>query len=128
MPSVARGTLRLVVAPAGLLLFLAAWADAVGAATVVFYLFLLGIVVSAAGGLAAFALVVDEANGSEPPPLARLQGYLSAALVGLFVVGAAARSPVSLELGAPGLTRAALVLALFVLSLQALAALLPSRR
>jgi hypothetical protein len=122
------GTLRLVVVPAGLVLLLAALADALGASTAVFYLFLLGIVVSSAGGLAAFARIVDEANGSGPPPLARLQGYLSATLVGLFVVGAAARSPVSLELGAPGLTKAALVLALVVLSVQALAALVPVRR
>jgi hypothetical protein len=128
MAPVSRGTLRLVVAPAGLLLLLAALADGLGASTVVFYLFLVGIVVSAAGGLAAFARIVDEANGEGPPPLARLQGYLSAALVGLFVIGAAARSPVSLELGAPGLTRAALVLAFLVLSLQALTALFPLRR
>ena len=121
-------TLRLVVAPAGLVLLLAALADALGAPTAVFYLFLLGLVVSSAGGLAAFARIVDEANGSGPPPLARLQGYLSATLVGLFVIGAAARSPVSLERGAPGLTRAALVLALVVLSVQALAALVPARR
>jgi hypothetical protein len=126
--SVSRGTLRLVVVPAGLVLLLAAAADGAGAQTAVFYLFLLGIVVSVAGGLASFARIVDEANGSGPPPLGRLQGYLSATLVGLFVIGAAARSPVSLELGAPGLTRAALVLAALVLSLQALTALVPERR
>jgi hypothetical protein len=117
----------LAVAPAGLVLLLAALADGLGASTLVFYLFLIGIVVSAAGGLAAFARIVDEANGSAPPPLGRLQGYLSAVLVALFVVGAAARSPVSLELGAPGLTRAALVLGLLVLSLQTLTALIPRR-
>ena len=72
-----------------------------------------------------------QSSAETPPsaaPLGRLQGYLSATLVGLFVIGAAARSPVSLELGAPGLTRAALVLAALVLSLQALTALVPERR
>ena len=115
--------LLLLVLPAGLVLLAIALAERWHAETAVFYLFLAGIPVSAAGGLAAFGRLVDGVNGGLAPGLARVEGALAAALVATFVVGAAARSPVALELGGPGLAPAALVLGFVVLALQALAAL-----
>jgi hypothetical protein len=114
--------LTLTGVPAGLVLGAIALAERAGAETAVFYLFLVGIAVSAAGGLAAFGRLVDVANGGGTPPLARVQAGLAAALVAVFLVGAVARSPVVLELGAPGLAPAAVVLGFCVLALQALAA------
>ena len=113
---------------AGALLVATAAAGASDAPALAFHFFLLGIPVSAAAALIAFAQVVDAANGGRPTALAELRAVLAAALLALFVVGASARSPVSLALGAPGLARTALGLALGVLALQALAALAPVRR
>jgi hypothetical protein len=115
--------LTLSAVPAGLVLAAVALAERAGAETAVFYLFLLGIAVSAAGGLAAFGRLVDVANGGGTPVLGRFQAGLAAALVAVFLVGAVARSPVVLELGAPGLAPAAVALGFLVLGLQALAAL-----
>lgn len=128
MPPPARDTLTLAVVPAALVLLAIALAERWSADGAVFYLLLAGIPVSAVGGLAAFGRLVDAANGGVSPAGARLQGILAGTLVALFVVGAAGRSPVSLELGAPGLGHVALVLAAVVLALQALTALAPIRR
>jgi hypothetical protein len=128
VPWPARDTLTLTVVPAGLVLLAIALAERWNAEGAVFYLFLAGIPVSAVGGLAAFGRLVDAVNGGLAPTAARIQGVLSGTLVALFVFGAAGRSPVSLELGAPGLGHAALVLAAVVLALQAIAALAPVRR
>jgi hypothetical protein len=118
----------LTAVPAGLVLGAIALAERAGAETVVFYLFLLGIAVSATGGLAGFGRLVDVANGDGTPALGRFQAGLAAALVGVFLVGAVARSPVVLELGAPGLAPAAVVLGFLVLGLQAIAAVVLSGR
>jgi hypothetical protein len=120
--------LTLTALPAGLVLGALVLAERAGAETAVFYLFLVGIAVSAAGGLAAFGRLVDAANGGGTPPLARFQAGLAAALVAVFLVGAVSRSPVVLELGMPGLAPAAVVLGFCVLGLQALAAALPASR
>ncbi len=128
MPPPARDTLMLTVLPAGLVLLAIALAERWNAEGAVFYLFLAGIAVSAVGGLAAFGRLVDAVNGGDSPAVARLQGILAGTLVALFVVGAAGRSPVSLELGAPGLGHTALVLAVVVLALQAVTAFAPLRR
>ena len=128
MPRPARDTLTLTVVPAGLVVLAIALAERWNAEGAVFYLFLAGIPVSAAGGLAAFGRLVDAVNDGLPPTGIRIQGALSGTLVALFVLGAAGRSPVSLELGAPGLGHAALALAAAVVALQAVAALAPVRR
>ena len=128
MPRPARDTLLLLVLPVGLVLLAIVLAERWHAETAVFYLFLVGIPVSAAGGLAAFGRLVDGVNGGLAPTLARLQGVLAAALVGSFVLGAAARSPVTLELGGPALAPAALVLGFALVALQALAALARAAR
>lgn len=120
--------LTLTAVPAGLVLGAIALAERAGAETAVFYLFLVGIAVSAGGGLAAFGRLVDVVNGGGTPPLARFQAGLAAALVAVFLVGAVARSPIVLELGAPGLAPAAVVVGFAVLVLQALAAAVPAGR
>ncbi len=123
-----RDTLALTVAPATLVLLAIVLAERWRADGLVFYLFLAGILIAAVGGLAAFGRLVDAVNGGVATGPARLQGALVAVLVALFVAGAAARSPLSLEPGANGLAEAALVLAFVVCGLQALAALAPVRR
>jgi hypothetical protein len=128
VPRPARDTLTLTVVPAGLVVLAIALAERWNAEGAVFYLFLAGIPVSAVGGLTAFGRLVDAVNGGLTPAGVRVQGVLAGTLVALFVVGAAGRSPVSLELGAPGLGHAALVLVVVVLALQAVAALAPVRR
>ena len=58
----------------------------------------------------------------------RLQAWLSGLLAGVFFIGAAARSPVLLEHGGPGLVPAAVTLGLCLLALLALAAAVPVDR
>ena len=110
----------------GVFLLAAAVAHEAGASTAVFYLFVLGIPVSAAAGLVAFDRLLA-AEGRQTA-LGRLEAFLAGTLVAVFVLGAAARSPFALELDMPGLAGAALALGVCVLVLQALAALAPSRR
>ena len=116
------------VAPAGAILLAIAVAERAGAERAVFYLFLLATVVGATGALAGFGRLVDAANGGGTPALGRFQAALAVAFVGLCVLGASARSPLALELDAPGLAPVALVLAGCVLALQALTALVAVRR
>jgi hypothetical protein len=125
VPRLARDTLTLTVLPAGLVLLASALAARRGSESALFYFLLLGIPVSAAGGLAAFGRIVDEANGSGTAALARFQGALAALLVFVFFLGAVATRSLGLELGAPGLASAAIALGFLVLALQTLAAILP---
>ena len=110
------------------LLVAAALAARVAAPRDLFYLFLLGIPLSGAAALTAFGALVDAAERGTPTAGARLHALLAGALVAVFVGGAAARSPVSLDFATPGLARLALALGLVVLALQALAALVRVRR
>jgi hypothetical protein len=119
-------TLQLV--PAALVLVVVAAADRLGLATAVFYLFLVGIPISGASALAAYGRLVDAVDAGRPTAGPRLQAALAALLVAMFVVGAGSRSPTWLELEAPGLARAALVLGFLLLAAQAVAALVPARR
>jgi hypothetical protein len=105
--------------PPGVALAALALAEREGAATAVFYLFLLAIVVSAASGLAGFGRLVDVANGGGTPVLGRLQAALAALLVAVLVAGAVSRSPVALELDAPGLAPVAIATGLILLAAQA---------
>jgi hypothetical protein len=129
MGSPADRTLRRTLAPAAAILALAALADRAGADGLTFYLFLLGIPLSAGAALAAFARVVDAAAERRPVALGRFQAWTAASLVGVFVLGAAARSPVLLEVGGPGLAPAVVVLGFVLVGLLVLAASAsPARR
>jgi len=97
MPAASRRTLSRTVAPAALLLLAALLAERAGAHGLTFYLLVAGIPVAVVGGLAALDRVVDP---DEVAP--RLEAALSAVLLFLFVIGAAARSPGTLEDAAPG--------------------------
>ena len=109
--------------PSGLVLGVLALADQAGAGAALFYLFLVGIVVTVAAGLAGFGRLVDAAAGGSVPVLGRVQAVLSAALVALLVAGAASRSPAALALEAPGLASVAIVAGLVVLVVQLFASL-----
>lgn len=116
------------IVPAGALLGVTAAADALAAPTAAFYLFLLGIPVSVAAALSTLARGVEAEARGRSSFIAQVEAWLAAVLVAAFVVGAAARSPVALVVGTPGLARAALALGFLVLVLLALAALAPVRR
>jgi hypothetical protein len=111
-----------VAAPAGLLVAVAL-ADRAGAEAVAFYCCLAGLVVCAAGGLAALGRLVDGAA----PPLGTLRAVLAAALAVVFFAGAAARSPGALAGAVSGLADLVLVAGLVLCGLLALVAL-PVRR
>jgi hypothetical protein len=128
MAATARETFRRTVAPAAAILVLAALAERVGADSLTFYLFLAGIPVCAVGVLAAIARSVDASAGGEPVALGRLKAWLAALLCVVFLVGAAARSPLLLEVGGPGLVPAAVTLGLCLLGALALVAAVPARR
>jgi hypothetical protein len=115
--------------PAALALLAVALADRLGLDGAVFYLFLLGIPVTGAAAIAAFGRFVDAVDRGGDGSVERFQAFLAAFLVVVFVVGAASRSPMSLELEAPGLARVALVIGFLVLGAQGAASLLvPARR
>lgn len=112
---------------AGLLLATAV-SDAFGLAAVSFYLLVLGVPLTAIAGLACFARVVDAVNGGRVEVLGRLQALLSAILVCAIVAGAAMRQPAVPADTVPPAATAALALGFVLLILQALVALVPSRR
>lgn len=126
------------VATAGLPLAATTVADGLGFPTAAFYTFLLGVPVSAVIGLATFGRLVDEADGRDAGTrpggagaravLERVQIFLWALLVAVFLLGAAARSTAAFDGDASGLAKAALGLGLGILALQALLALAPVRR
>jgi hypothetical protein len=126
MPAGRLLTLKLM--PAALVLVAVAAADGLGLEPAVLYLFLLGIPVSGACALSAFGDALDALNRGRPAVLERLQASLAAFLVAIFVVGAASRSPLSLEPAAPGLARAALVVGFLLAGAQLVTALVPARR
>jgi hypothetical protein len=110
-----------IVIPTGLVLAVAVAAERADARGVVFYLCLVGLLVSAAGGLAALGRVVD---GATPPALGRIQAALAALLAVVFFAAALGRSPATV---APGLADAGLAAGIVVCFLLALVALLPAR-
>jgi hypothetical protein len=112
---------------AGLILATAV-SDALGFASLSFYLLLLGVPVTAAAGLICFARVVDAINGGRMDALGRLQATLSALLVGAIVLGAAIREPFAAAGTIPPEASGALVFCFIVLVLQALIALVPASR
>jgi len=118
MPAASRRTLSRTVAPAAFLLLAALLAERAGAHGLTFYLLVAGIPVAAVGGLSALDRVVD------PDDMApRLEAWLSGFLLFLFVIGAAARSPGTLEDAAPGLASAAAVVGLVVVGFLCVATL-----
>jgi predicted MFS family arabinose efflux permease len=121
----ARATLSASAVPAGLVLLVIALAASAGAGGALFYLFLLGLVISAAGSLSAFGVLVDCAEGCVPSRLDHARALLGAVVVLAFFLGAAARSPVVAELaaGVPGLAGLAVVLGLLAVCGQLVAAL-----
>ena len=114
------GSFALPLAPSGLVLLAATGAERLGARAAFFYLCLLGIPAAGAGALALYGRLVDAAARGAPVVLAQARALVAGALVAAFLVAAAARSPLWLELEAPGLAPAALGLALVLLGLQAL--------
>jgi hypothetical protein len=110
-------------------LFLAtAVSDALGFAGASFYLLVAGVPLTAGAGLVCFARVVDAMNGGRMDSLGRLQASLSALLVAAVVIGAAIREP---AIGSGTIPRAAtgvLALGFGLLVVQALIALVPTRR
>jgi hypothetical protein len=111
---------------AGLILATAV-SDALGFASVSFYLLVAGVPITAAAGLVCFARVVDAVNGGRVDALGRLQAMLSALLVAGIVIGAAIREP-SLRAGdIPPEATGVLAFCFALLVLQALIALVPFR-
>ena len=128
MPSRRLVSIRLALVPAAALLVVAAVAERAGAVHAVFYLLLAGVPVGGVWALAALGRLVDAAEAAGPHALARLEAALAAVVLAAFVVGAGARSPVSLVAGAPGLAKFALVSGLAAVVLHGLASLVPIRR
>lgn len=120
MSPLARETL-----PPGAVLVFAALADRSGADALAFYLFLAGIAVGAACGLAALGRVAGLDEERTARRRDRLHLACAATIVGVFFLCAAASSPVVEELGAaaPGLAGAAVVLGLLAIAAQAVVAL-----
>ena len=112
---------------AGLIL-LTAVSDAFGLASVSFYLLVVGVPVTAAAGLVCFARVVDAVNGGRMDTLGRLQATLSALLVAGIVIGAAVREPFIAAGTIPPEASGVLAFCFALLVIQALIALVPSRR
>ncbi len=121
------GASAMAVELAAVLILATAVSDAVGFASLSFYLLVLGVPVTAAAGLICFARVVDTVNGGRMDALGRLQATLSALLVGGIVIGAAVREPFIAAGTIPSAARGVLGLCFALLVLQALIALAPSR-
>jgi hypothetical protein len=121
VPPLDRRIPELTVCPAATVLVLAAVSERAGAETATFYLLLVGVPVAAIGALVAFARLVDARRG-------RLEATAAGGLVACFGVGAAARSPVFLDVGSGLVVVVALGTASVALTLLALACLVPVRR
>jgi hypothetical protein len=119
---------RTMLAAMAALLVATAGAEAWGSASTAFHLFVLGVPVSAAAGLFAFARLVDTVNGGTFGLGRWIEAGLAALLVLAFVVGAGARSPVAFDEGFPGIARAALLLAFVTLALQGVVTKVAVRR
>jgi hypothetical protein len=110
-----------IVVPSGVVLAAALGAERAGAEGLVFYLCIVGLLVSAAGGLAALGRVVD---GATPAPLGRIQAALAAVLAVVFFAAAVGRSPGAV---APDLAGIGLAVGIVVCCVLGLVALLPAR-
>ena len=122
------GASAMAVELAAVLILATAVSDALGFASVSFYLLVLGVPVTAAAGLICFARVVDAVNGGRMDALGRLQATLSALLVGGIVIGAAVREPFIAAGTIPSAARGVLAVCFALLVVQALIALVPSSR
>jgi hypothetical protein len=112
---------------AGLLLATAV-SDALGFAGASFYLLVAGVPLTAIAALVCFGRVVDAVNDGGMDVLGRLQALLSAILVCCVVLGAAMREPSVPADRVPPEATMALGLGFLLLILQALIALVPTRR
>jgi len=122
------GASAMAVELAAALILATGVSDALGFASVSFYLLVAGVPVTAAAGLICFARVVDAVNGGRMDALGRLQATLSALLVAGIVIGAATREP-SISAGSiPPEASGVLAFCFALLVLQALIALVPFRR
>jgi hypothetical protein len=122
------GASAMAVELAACLILATAVSDAFGFASASFYLLVLGVPITAAAGLMCFARVVDAVNGGGTDALGRLQATLSALLVAGIVIGAAVREPFISSGTIPPEASGVLALCFVLLVLQALIALVPSRR
>ena len=122
------GASAMAVELAAALILATAVSDALGFASASFYLLVVGVPVTAAAGLICFARVVDAVNGGRMDALGRLQATLSALLVGGIVIGAAVREPFITAGTIPPEASGVLAFCFALLVLQALIALVPSRR
>jgi hypothetical protein len=122
------GASAMAVELAAAVILATAFSDALGFASASFYLLVLGVPVTAAAGLICFARVVDAVNGGHMDALGRLQAVLSALLVGGIVIGAAVREPFIAAGTIPPEASGVLAFCFALLVLQALIALVPSRR
>jgi len=122
------GASAMAVELAAGLILATALSDALGFASLSFYLLVAGVPLTAAAGLVCFARVVDTVNGGRMDALGRLQATLSALLVGGIVIGAAIREPSVTGGTVPPSASGVLAFCFAVLVLQALLALAPFRR
>ena len=117
-----------VVELATVLLVATAVCDALGFAVASFYVLLAGVPLLATAALAAFAGLVDAANGDGMERRGRLQAALSALLVAVVVLGAALRSPAVSDANGAGPETLVLAAGFLFVALHALVALAPVRR
>ena len=96
----------------------AAIADGYDTHGVAFALVLCAVVAAATQALAGYWHLVQEPDGFDTDPAARLQTILSALVVGLLVLSAIVRSPSLLDAGVPALGSSALAGALAIQALQ----------
>jgi hypothetical protein len=122
------GASAMAVELAAGLVLATALSDAVGLASLSFYLLVAGVPLTAAAGLICFARVVDTVNGGRMDTLGRLQAALSALLVGGIVIGAAIREPSVTGGTVPPAASGVLVFCFALLVVQALIALAPFSR
>jgi hypothetical protein len=113
---------------AAALLLATAVSDALGFAGASFYLLVAGVPLTAIAALVCFGRVVDAVNDGGLDVLGRLQALLSAALVACVVLGAAMREPAVPADRVPPEATIALGAGFALLVLQALIALVPTRR
>lgn len=122
------GASAMAVELAAALLLVTAVSDALGLASVSFYLLVAGVPLTAIAGLVCFARVVDSVNGGRSDVLGRLQALLSGLLVATVVIGAAVREPWVPEGSVPPAATVVLAFGFGLLIVQALIALVPARR
>jgi hypothetical protein len=122
------GASAMAVELAAGLILATALSDALGFASLSYYLLVAGVPLTAAAGLVCFARVVDTVNGGRMDALGRLQATLSALLVAGVVIGAAVREPSVTAGTVPPAASGVLAFCFALLVVQALIALAPFRR